>query len=156
MKWSQVCEDKTLQDLPYKVELNERGQIVMSPASNRHGRYQSQLTLRVSRYLKTGEIIAECSIDTPKGVKVADVVWASSGFIRKNRYRTPYPEAPELCIEIASPSNSAEEIREKIDLYLAKGAREVWVCTEEGEIVFYSPSGRLTKSKLIPRFPVKV
>ena len=156
MKWSQVCEDKTLQDLPYKVELNQWGQIVMSPASNKHGRYQSRLNLLASRFLKTGETISECSIATPKGVKVADVAWASEKFIRKYSYRTPYPAAPELCIEIVSPSNSSEEIQEKIALYLAKGAREVWVCNEEGEIDFYAPKGRLLKSKLAPRFPQKL
>lgn len=34
MKWQEVCEDKALQDLPYKIELNRWGQIVMSPAKN--------------------------------------------------------------------------------------------------------------------------
>ena len=37
MKWDEVCKDTLLQDLPYKVELNEWGNIVLSPASNRHG-----------------------------------------------------------------------------------------------------------------------
>ncbi len=33
MKWQDVLLDKTLQDLPYKIELNEYGKIEMSPAS---------------------------------------------------------------------------------------------------------------------------
>ncbi|RME59856.1 Uma2 family endonuclease, partial [Candidatus Parcubacteria bacterium] len=33
MKWSEVLADPTLQDLPYKIELNEWEQIVMTPAS---------------------------------------------------------------------------------------------------------------------------
>ena len=37
MKWDEVCKYPLLQDLPYKVELNEWGNIVMSPASNRQG-----------------------------------------------------------------------------------------------------------------------
>ena len=32
MKWQEVLEDKSLQDLTYKIELNRWGQIVMSPA----------------------------------------------------------------------------------------------------------------------------
>ena len=31
MQWQDICDDKLLQDLPYKVELNQWGQIVMSP-----------------------------------------------------------------------------------------------------------------------------
>ncbi|MTW20689.1 hypothetical protein [Allochromatium palmeri] len=30
MEWSQVLEDSVLKDLPYKIELNEDGHIVMS------------------------------------------------------------------------------------------------------------------------------
>ena len=37
MNWQEVCDDPHLQDLPYKVELNRFGQILMSPASNEHG-----------------------------------------------------------------------------------------------------------------------
>ena len=40
---------------------------------------------------------------------------------------TPYPKAPEICVEVTSPSNSKEEIEHKTELYLAKGALEVWV-----------------------------
>jgi hypothetical protein len=31
MKWAEIIVDKTLQDLPYKIELDRYGNIVMSP-----------------------------------------------------------------------------------------------------------------------------
>jgi hypothetical protein len=34
MEWIEVLADPVLRDLPYKIELNEYGKIVMSPASN--------------------------------------------------------------------------------------------------------------------------
>ena len=34
MDWLEVCQNKALQDLPFKIELNEWGQITMTPASN--------------------------------------------------------------------------------------------------------------------------
>ena len=40
MNWQEVCEDRSLQDLPFKIELNEYGQIVMSPASNEQGDHE--------------------------------------------------------------------------------------------------------------------
>lgn len=156
MNWKDVCKDKSLQDLPYKIELNRRGQIVMSPASNRHGRMQSKIGLLLGKQALRGEIISECSIETADGTKVADVAWASCAFIRKHGFETPYPAAPEICVEIASPSNSEEEIREKVGLYLEQGAREVWVCDLDGLVRFHTRDGEGAKSKLAPRFPPKI
>jgi hypothetical protein len=31
MQWAEVVEDPNLKDLPYKIELNEYGQIIMTP-----------------------------------------------------------------------------------------------------------------------------
>ena len=36
MTWEEVLADRSLQDLPYKIELNKWGNIEMSPAKNRH------------------------------------------------------------------------------------------------------------------------
>ncbi len=36
MQWSEVLEDKSLRDLPFKIETNRYGQIVMTPVSNEH------------------------------------------------------------------------------------------------------------------------
>ncbi|GEM_PF-3004535 len=32
MNWQEVCEHSDLQNLPFKIELNERGQIIISSA----------------------------------------------------------------------------------------------------------------------------
>ena len=32
LTWNQICEDRSLANLPYKIETNRYGQIVMSPA----------------------------------------------------------------------------------------------------------------------------
>ena len=53
----------------------------------------------------------------------------SAAFVEAFGYATPYTQAPELCVEIFSSTNSKVEIAEKVDLYLAKGAKEVWVVT---------------------------
>ena len=43
LRWDEVLKDPSLQDLPYKIELNAWGKVEMSPASNRHGRLQISL-----------------------------------------------------------------------------------------------------------------
>jgi Uma2 family endonuclease len=91
----------------------------------------------------------ECSIKTPEGVKVADVAWASDAFIAEHGFKTPYNIAPEICVEVVSPSNSDGEMQEKIKLYLEQGAKEVWLCDQDGDLSFYSLEGRLSQSKEI-------
>ena len=98
----------------------------------------------------------ECSIQTLDGVKVPDVAWASKAFLGKHRNETPYPVAPEICVEVTSPSNSRQEIAGKIAAYLSKGAREVWVCDKNGNMSFHDYSGKMKKSKLVARFPSKI
>ncbi|MCX7421495.1 MAG: Uma2 family endonuclease [Planctomycetia bacterium] len=156
MIWAEVLADKSLQDLPYKIELNGRGQIVMSPASNRHGLYQSEIVRHFHRLARLGRVITECSVQTADGVKVADVAWMSSAFAKKHGLVTPYRTAPEICVEVVSPSNTKMEIDEKITLYLAKGAQEMWVCDSHGQMTFHDHSGELAKSKVFPRFPNKI
>ncbi len=156
LQWSDVLKDKSLQNLPYKIELDTRGRIVMTPASNRHARYQSEIAARLTRLLSSGKVFTECSIETIDGVKVADVAWASNAFLKKHHYETPFTNAPEICVEIISPSNSQIEMDEKITLYLAKGAREVWLCDEKGKLTFTDHNGKMKKSKLASKFPSKI
>ena len=148
MQWDEVINNPLLRELPFKIELNKFGKLLMSPASNHHGRSQMRIGQQLFKHLPQGEVIAECSIETPDGVKVADVAWASPAFIDQYGYQTPYPVAPELCIEIVSPSNSKLEIVEKVKLYLGQGATEVWVVYDNGKILTFDESGELPQSKL--------
>ena len=66
---------------------------------------------------------------------------------------TPYLQAPELCVEIRSPSNSIGEMLAKKDLYLARGAQEFWLVDEEGHLSFYSYGGKQELSTLFADFP---
>ena len=153
MEWSEVIEDETLQNLPFKIELNEWGNIVMSPASNMHSILQGIISSLLNDAKRGGLVFPECSVGTSKGVKVADVAWVSDRFLAGHGAETPYNVAPELCIEVISPSNSKAEIAEKRDLYLAKGAKEFWTCSEEGRMTFYDPSGEIATSNLFTDFP---
>jgi len=146
MEWAEVLADPTLRDLPYKIELDHYGRIVMSPASNQHGELQARLAYLLPRMLQDGKVITECSIATPGGVKVADVAWASPDFARRHGKVTPFPAAPDLCVEIVSRSDSAAEMAEKVSLYLDAGAREVWLVGEDGAITIHGPEGERATS----------
>lgn len=156
MDWSAVISDPVLTELPFKIELNEWGKIEMSPASNFHGMLQTAIAIILKEKLPSGKAFVECSIQTSKNVKVADVVWCSIAFLEKNGNSTPYYESPEIVVEVASPSNRLAELVDKKGLYFEKGAKEVWICEETGEMIFYQASGRLSESVVCPRFPKKV
>lgn len=81
-----------------------------------------------------------------RGCRVADVVWVSPDFVHRHGDATPFPDAPELCVEIVSPSNRAAEMAETVALYLNASAREVWLVGEDGAIALHGPEGRRTAS----------
>jgi len=146
MQWSEVIDNPYLKNLPFKIELNRYGKVEMTPASNKHGRLQAYIGTLLERKLKKGVALTECSVQTTEGVKVADVAWCSKAFIKQYGYETPYSHAPELCIEIVSPSNSKEEMLNKVQLYLQAGAQEVWIVWENGIIDYYGKAGKLEQS----------
>ena len=157
MDWQEICAHPALQNLPFKVETDRWGHIVMSPATNRHARLQGLIVRLLDRVMRDGEAFVECSVLTTQGVKVADVAWASADFLRRFSDAEPYPRAPEILVEVLSPSNTKTEMEEKKALYFACGVREVWLCTEEGSVVFYHPAGGyLEHSLLAPDFPDRV
>ncbi len=146
MQWSEVVDNPYFENLPFKIELNRYGKIEMTPASNKRGRLQSHIGTLLERKLKKGKVLVGCSVQTTEGVKVADVAWCSKAFIKQYAYETPYSDAPEICIEIVSPSNSKEEMTNKAQLYLQAGAEEVWVVWENGIIDYYDKIGKIEKS----------
>jgi Uma2 family endonuclease len=154
--WQDICENPALQDLPFKIETNKWGQIVMSPASNWHGNKQIRIGSLLLALQDKGDVVIECSVQTSDGVKVADVAWCSQSFMRKHKYTTPYPVAPDVCVEVISPSNQDEEIAAKIELYLAKGAKEVWTCDAKGKMRFFNAAGEMKKSGCFPKFPPRI
>lgn len=45
---------------------------------------------------------------------------------------------------------------EKRQLYFEAGAKEVWICDENGMMRFFNDQQELTRSELVPEFPEKV
>ena len=144
-RWREVLEDPNLRDLPYKIETNRVGQLIMSPARNVHAFYQGRISAMLKQGLG-GHTFAECSVATPDGVKVPDVAWCSDDFLSRYGFEDPYPIAPEICVEIKSPSNDESEIQAKVRLYLDAGAIEVWLVDAKGTVRVYGRGGALAAS----------
>ena len=156
MTWLEVCEDKTLRDLPFKIELNRWGKIEMSPHRREHGMLQGRVSAWLSKLLPAGEIIVECAVDTVDGVRVPDVAWASRVRWASMSDSATCSVAPELCVEVVSASNTTEEMDHKRRIYFLAGAEEVWLCDEQGQLQFFSAKGALKRSRLCPKFPLHI
>ena len=104
-----------------------------------------------------GEILPECPISTRDGVRAADIAWASQDRWRELGNRACFVDSPEICVEVISPRNSEEEIREKTALYFDAGAQEVWTCDSMGNLTFLAPGAVLLEnSRLCPDFPKQI
>ena len=145
-RWLDLANDPLVAAIPFKVELNEKGAIEVTPANTRHGVLQAFVSSELTRLMPHGTTITECAVETQIGVRVPDVAWASPDFIARHGLPSTFPGAPELCVEIVSPTNSKIEMREKTATYLAAGAREVWLVAEDGSVEMFDASGRIDAS----------
>ena len=154
-RWDEVTADPSLRDLPYKVETNAQGQIILSPHKNRHSDLQTAVFHLLQQHAPDGHISVEYALATFRGVKAPDVVWMSVG--RREEMREtgdPSTLAPEICVEITSASNTEDEMQEKRALYREIGAEEVWVVEEES-IRFFGEEER-ERSEIAPDCPPAV
>ena len=151
-RWIEVLADPVLAKLPYRIELNQWGRIEMVPfASPRHMNIAALLAKTLREQLG-GSAFQECAILTLTGVRGADVVWCSPEFVARHAavFRSGEPlleQAPELCIEVKSPSNSFGELKEKIDAYPGCGALEAWIVLEDLRVRYFGPEGERERSQ---------
>lgn len=153
--WEQICDDPCFQDLPYKLETDKYGRIILTPPKIIHGRYQFHIGRELSILLPQGCIVTECPIETSDGTKVADIAWLTPEHDAIARQQAACTQAPAICVEVKSAKNTWKELLDKCQLYFSKGAQEMWVC-DEGAMRFFDQSGELSTSKMAPGFPKKI
>ncbi|SMF95230.1 Putative restriction endonuclease [Methylomagnum ishizawai] len=157
MDWDHVWTDALLSDLPFKVELDQWGQIVMNPMKVRHVLMRNiisdQLKQVIAGYGKTLQCLP---VMTPENVKMPDVVWFSPERYEQMMHSEISPIMPEVCVEVLAPGENVERLLHKKDLYLRGGAVEFWLCDDTGKLSFYDDLDVLEYSRLIPAFPHRV
>jgi Uma2 family endonuclease len=60
---------------------------------------------------------------------------------------TPFPQAPEICVEVRSPSNTDAEMAFKTRLFLQAGAVEVWIVADSGGWQVFDAQGEQAASR---------
>lgn len=157
--WERTLEDQQLGDLPYKIETNGRGQLVLTPRPLKHSFLKMHIPELAEVHLdRAGAFGISWAVATPGGVKVADVAWISE----ERQGQTPAdaaasPVVPELCVDLAFARGGAGEtaveavLEEKRALYFAAGAEEVWSVGLGGSVRFYAEEGQVRASRRASR-----
>lgn len=127
-----------------------RGEVAeWMPVGGLHGEVVRRMLMRLGLWAEQGQygyVATEVGYivrRNPDGVRAADV-----SFVRREHIpESGVPEgfwslAPDLAVEVVSPSETADEIWEKVSDYLAAGTPLVWVIYPRSkQAVAYTPDG---------------
>ncbi|PDW02580.1 Uma2 family endonuclease [Candidatus Viridilinea mediisalina] len=151
-----------------------RGELVETmPPGGKHGVIALRLGARLERWAETGNygvvgtesgFILQRDPDT---VRSPDLFFVCAAALPPTGVPEAFwAQAPDLVVEIVSPSETAEEVRAKIHDYMAAGTQLIWVVyprTREvlvhrpgGAIQAYAEEQRLEDAALLPGFGCRV
>ncbi|MBY0503273.1 MAG: Uma2 family endonuclease [Bryobacteraceae bacterium] len=128
-------------------ELVEGELVPWSSGTPKHNKIRDLLGHLLWSYFKTnpiGEAIAkvDCQLSS-ETVRRPDVaVFLSERLRQIDLDRIPAPVAPDIAIEVLSPSERAMDVRRKVRDYLGAGTHEVWlVDPANGEVLLHTNTG---------------
>ena len=155
--WEMVLADPSLAGLEQRFETDRHGHLIMTlPPGPAHGTRQFEIG-RLLHHYHGGKVVTECPVNTPDGVKAVDVGWFSMERFKEAFDSRCFLQAPEICVDVISPSNTRAEMTEKIALYFEAGAEECWFCEEDGRMRFFAaPTIELAASAACPGFPAMI
>ena len=141
-----LAEFERLPDDGRVHELNNGELVSVGPPKLRHSltahKIQAELS-RVAQAKGLGMVLLETAyqlLTEPPTVRIPDVSFITSERLKGLSLDDYVPGAPALAVEIASPSDSSEELRQKAEQYLAAGSRRVWaVYPQTKEVHVYTP-----------------
>ena len=122
----------------------QAGMLVSEPLpGSRHGRVAFRTAQLLGAHVRDNRLGVVFTNDTgfvlsrsPDTVRGPDVAFVSmERFERVGDVTTAFPGAPDLAIEVLSPSNTPAAIRAKVADYLAAGTRLVWVVDSSAKTV---------------------
>ena len=161
-------------DTGRRLELVEGELYEMAPAGGRHGEVAMSIGIAVGSYVKRNRLGRVLAAETgfilernPDTVKAPDVSFISAGRLPAGELPQRFLEmAPDLAVEVTSPNDSAREVEQKTDSWLAAGTSEVWVVSPQHRTVtvnrlgepatVFDESETLTGGDLLPGFEVSV
>ena len=168
-----AAELLALPDDDYRYELVRGKLIRMPPPGWRHGRTVARVTIRLGHFIEThnlGTILGESGYHLewdPDTVRAPDVSFISAERLPPDELPHGYPTlAPDLAVEVLSPSERPGARREKMQDYFAAGTRLVWeIDPAQRTITVYrsvhdgttlAAADELTGAEVLPGFVCRV
>lgn len=116
-------------------ELVEGELIRMAPTGWEHGEIGVEITRHVGNYLAENRLGKASSSDTgfilarnPDVVRAPDLAYVRADRLPSKDDRRAFLElAPDLAVEIVSPSDGSKDVNDKVMQYLDLGVRLVWL-----------------------------
>jgi Uma2 family endonuclease len=124
-----------LRDDDTRLEL-VRGRVVREPpAGGRHGTLAMRMGGVIERFVRRRRLGHTFAAETgfiltrdPATVRAPDIAFVAAGRLPSDRVPAGFvPVAPDLAVEILSPSNDTRTVASKVTDYLNAGCRMVWV-----------------------------
>lgn len=120
-----------------------RGELMMmSPAGPRHGKFAARLVLAIGSHVEAHELgevyTAEPGFQLeadPLTIRAPDVAFVQRSRIPEDEPAGFWPLAPDLVVEIISPSETARDVHEKVNDYLRAGTRLIWLVYPDNQTV---------------------
>jgi len=134
-------------------ELIEGRIVPMTPTGSEHGVIESNLSRHLGNFVadkKLGKVMnGEVGIFTrrrPDSVRGADIAFVSRERLADRPAKGFLTVAPELVVEIVSPSDRWQDVRQKIEEYFAIGVQRVWIVEPDNrDVLVYSASTEMRK-----------
>jgi Uma2 family endonuclease len=140
-----------LEDDGYRYDLLAGDLIRVSPAGFRHGQLAAELARRLGNYLTDHPelgVVVGAETGFRLGRNPDTVLGPDAAVVRRDRLPTAQERvgflelAPDLAVEIVSPTDRWVTIAAKVDAYLAAGVRVVWIVEPGANAVrVYTPEG---------------
>ncbi len=115
----------------------------MSPTGGTHGYICFELGREIGTFIKAHDLGMGFSAETgflvernPDSVIAADIAFVSKERLKGvENFDKFIPFAPDIAVEVLSPSNTVREMEEKVDLYFGAGSRIVWIISPKRRTV---------------------
>jgi len=123
----------------------------MTPAGFRHGAIIIRLSTPLAAFVDEHHLGVVAGAETgfkilsdPDTVRAPDVAFVRQDRIpREGPPETFWPGAPDLAVEVISPSDTVYEVEEKVAEWLSAGTRMVWVVHPKRRVVeVHRPSAK--------------
>jgi len=146
---------------------------MMSPAGFEHGHVVANITVPLGSFVKENRLGLLTGAETgfqighnPDTVRAPDVAFVCNERVPSERTPGFFQGAPDLAVEVVSPSDRASDVLAKVQDWLSAGCRAVWlldpthrtvsVYDDRNQIVTLTSSEELTGGDVVPGFRLSI